>query len=602
MVTSKLLTTNSDEPRASGDRSDYNQRSHRLLLVGFRRNYLRITKKIIRMMSYLKYSFLLFAALIMFSCEEEYLDTRPTNAIASADALATEANMALVINGMHRTMYAQSQTVLPGGTAVANTARANEHYWVPMGDNLAGGLIHSANANNLGWRSEAQWVSHTDPFTQTVEIMWYHRYNTITNANSIINKVAEGTLPMTPGLRSIVGQAYAYRAYSYLSLVQHYAKGYLIGNPSSDPGVPILFASEAPFESSGRGTVQAVYDQIFADLDAAIENFEAGAARPTGSAFHKANLNIDVAWGLRARAALATGRWQEAADAAVNARANYPIMAESDWKAGFNSTLLPEVLWGSNVIGTETTFFRSYFYLASNTFNGSQVRNNPKIADRRLIDAIPDTDYRKDVFLVDAPNTNLSASNGMGGWANNTNPLYQTEEEFNAARAALEDQWGWTSAHNAHPYMHVKLRQKVPGGIEPDDIIYMRSSEMYLIEAEAKLMMGDLPGAQEALRPLGEERDSAYDVTAFDTQEEFMEHIKFQRGVELWGEGFLFQDKIRWDDPIDHAANGGSGASQVIYQDAYQVARPSEEPRWVFKIPQREIDFNPNIGPDDQNP
>lgn len=538
----------------------------------------------------------------MFSCEEEYLETTPTDAIASADALATEANMALVINGMHRTMYAQSQTVLPGGTAVANTARANEHYWVPMGDNLAGGLIHSANANNLGWRDEAQWVSHTDQFTNTVDILWYHRYNIITNANSLINKIGEGTIPMTPGLQSILGQAYAYRAYAYMSLVQHYAKGYLIGTPSSDPGVPILFASEAPFESGPRESVQAVYDQIFTDLDAAIASFAEGEARPTGSAFDKANLNIDVAWGLRARAALATGRWQEAADAAVNARANFPIMGESDWKAGFNSTLLPEVIWGSNVITTETTFFRSYFYLASNTFNGSQVRNNPKIADRRLVDAIPDTDYRKDVFLIDAPNTNLSAANGMGGFANNTNPLYTTEEEFIAARRALEAEWGWTSAHNAHPYMHVKLRQQVPGGIEPDDIIYMRSSEMYLIESEARLMLGDLSGAQEALRPLGEERDSAYDVTAFDTEEEFMEHIKFQRGLELWGEGFLFQDKIRWDDPIDHAANGGSGASEVLYQAGYFQERPSVNPRWLFKIPQREIDANPNMDASSQNP
>ena len=74
-------------------------------------------------------------------------------------------------------------------------------------------------------------------------------------------------------------------------------------------------------------------------------------------------------------------------------------MGEADWKSGFNTTLLPEVIWGSNVISTETTFFRSYFYLASNTFNGSQVRNNPKIADKRLYAQIPDTDYRKDMFL-----------------------------------------------------------------------------------------------------------------------------------------------------------------------------------------------------------
>jgi len=554
------------------------------------------------MLSYIKHSILILLAFIVFSCEEDFLETTPTDAIASTDALATEANMALVINGMHRTMYAQSQTVLPGGTAVASTVRANEHYWVPMGDNLAGGLIHSANANNLGWRDEAQWNSHTIQTSRTVNILWYHRYNIITNANSLINRINEGVLPETPGLLQIAGQAYAYRAYAYLSLVQHYAKGYLIGNPSSDPGVPILFSSESPFASGPRETVQAVYDQINSDLDAAIANFENASARPSGSAFDKANLNIDVAWGLKARTALATGDWATAATAAVNARQDYPIMGEDDWKAGFNSTLLPEVIWGSNVITTETTFFRSYFYLASNTFNGSQVRNNPKIADRRLIDATPDTDYRKDMFLIDAPNTNLSAANGMGGFASNTNPLYTTEEEFNEARANLQAQWGWTSRHNAHPYMHVKLRQQIPGGIEPDDIIYMRSSEMYLIEAEAKAMMGDIDGAQEALRPLGEERDSDYDVTAFDDQASFMEHIKFQRGLELWGEGFLFQDKIRWDDPIDHAANGGSGASLVLYQDGFSQDRPSVNPAWVFKIPQRELDTNPNLTPDDQNP
>jgi hypothetical protein len=554
------------------------------------------------MLSYIKYPLLIFTALMMSACAEDFLDTKPTDAISSADALATEANMSLVINGMHRTMYAQSQTVLPGGTAIASTNRANEHYWVPMGDNLGGGLIHSANANNLGWRDEAQWTSHTDPTSLTVEIMWYHRYNIIANANSIINVVNEGSLPLTPKLREIVGQAYAYRAYAYLSLVQHYAKGYLVGNPSTDPGVPILFASEAPYASGPRATVQQVYDQIFDDLDAAIENFSEATPRPTGNAFDKANLNIDVAWGLKARAALATGDWETAADAAVKARANYPIMDETDWKSGFNTTLLPEVIWGSNVITTETTFFRSYFYLASNTFNGSQNRNNPKIADRRLIDATPDTDYRKDMFLIDAPNTNLSASNGLGGWANNTNPLYTTEEEFEAEFDRLTALWGWTPAHNTHPYMHVKLRQKNPGTIEPDDIIYMRSSEMYLIEAEAKAMMNDIEGAQDALEPLGSERDSAYDVTVFDTQEKLMDHIKFQRGLELWGEGFLFQDKIRWDDPIDHGADGGSGASETLYQEAYFQDRPSVNTRWVFKIPQREIDANPNLTPADQNP
>ncbi|MEL6987259.1 MAG: RagB/SusD family nutrient uptake outer membrane protein [Bacteroidota bacterium] len=549
-----------------------------------------------------KYISLVLLALIITSCEKEFLETTPTDAISATDALASAENMALIINGMHRTMYSQSQTVLPGGTAVATTARANEHFWVPLGDNLAGGVIHSARANNLGWQNQTQWISHTLETSRTTRVMWYHRYNIIANANAIINKVAEGNLTDTPDLRAILGQAYAYRAYAYLSLVQHFAKGYLVGNPDTDPGVPLLFASEAPFESGGRASVQAVYDQIAADLDAAISNFESATARPTGSAFDKANLNINVAHGLKARMALATGDWATAASSAVAARDGFPIMDESDWKSGFNTTLLPEVIWGSNVITTETTFFRSYFYLMSNTFNGSQVRNNPKFMDKRLYAQIPDTDYRKDMFLKDAPNSNSSAADGMGGWANNTNPLYTTEEEFDNEIDRLAGEWGWTSRRNTHPYMHVKMRQVIPGGIEPDDIIYMRSSEMYLIEAEAKTMMGDVAGAQAALAPLGRERDSAYDEAAFDTQEKLMEHIKFQRGIELWGEGFLFQDKIRWDDPIDHAADGGSGASEVLYQSGFFQERPSINTAWVFKIPQAEIDANPNLGPEDQNP
>src|SRR5690606_1414526 len=127
---------------------------------------------------------------------------------------------------------------------------------------------------------------------------------------------------------------------------------------------------------------------------------------------------------------------------------------------------LPEVIWGSNVIATETTFFRSYFYLICNTFNGSHNRNNPKIVDIRLYNQIPDTDYRKDVFLADAPNTNSSASNGQGGFGND--PNYDNEEEFNAKRQEYQDLYGWTSAHNEHPYMQVKFLQKNPGTTDPD--------------------------------------------------------------------------------------------------------------------------------------
>lgn len=532
------------------------------------------------------------------SCDDEFLETVPTDAVTPAIALQDVENMKKVLNGMHRSLYSQLQTILPGGSS----NRAGNHYWIPLGDNLAGYLIHSANANNLGWRDEMQWNSHTLETSLTSELLWYHRYNTILHSNLIIERINQGDLPVTPDLREVEGQAYAYRAYAYLSLIQHYAKGYLIGNPATDPGVPIILTPES---TGPRATVEEVYNQIGLDLDASIAAFTNATPRPTGAAKNKSQLNKNVAHGLKARWALSKGDWQTAASEAVLARQGFPLMGEADWLSGFNTNDLPEVIWGSNVISTETTFFRSYFYLASNTFNGSQIRNNPKIADRRVVDLIPETDYRKKVFIIDAPNTNSSAANNQGGIDSNgqpRDPNYANDRPgYNARRAEINSTYGITNAFNQHPYMHFKLKNKNPGSIDPDDIIYMRTSEMYLIEAEAKAMMNDIAGAQAALRPLGEERDSAYNVTLFNTQQSLMDHIKFQRRVELWGEGFGYTDKIRWDEGIDHAANGGSGASQVLYQSAYQIARPSTNNDWIFKIPQSEIDANPNIGPGDQN-
>tara|TARA_R110002050_G_scaffold173056_2_gene305191 strand:+ start:2456 stop:4090 length:1635 start_codon:yes stop_codon:yes gene_type:complete len=544
------------------------------------------------MLHKIKISILVVFAALFISCEDDFLETTPTDAVTPAIALGTVEDMEKVLNGVHSTLYSQ----LGGTITGAGNNRAGNQYWIPLGDNLAGELIHSADANNLGWRSEMQWNSHTQETSETTEILWYHRYNTILHANLLIEKISSGDLPVTPRLRAIEGQAYAYRAYALLSLVQHYAKGYLVGNPATDKGVPIILE---PQTTGPRATVAEVYNQIGLDLDASIAAFANATPRGTGGARDKSQLNINVAHGLKARWALSKGDWQTAATSAVAARQGFPLMNEAAWKSGFNTNDLSEVIWGSNVIGAETTFFRAYFYLASNTFNGSQIRNNPKIADRRLIDAIPATDYRGDVFIKDAPNTNTSASNGEGGFAND--PNYTDRDVYDARIAEIKSEYGLVSGHNLHPYMHFKLKQKNPGSIDPDDVIIMRSSEMYLIEAEAKAMLSDISGAQAALAPLATQRNSAFNVASFNTQASLMEEIKFQRRVELWGEGFGYTDKIRWDEEIDHEANGGSGASLTLYQSAFKQARPSVNDDWIFKIPQAEIDANPDITPDDQN-
>ena len=40
-------------------------------------------------------------------------------------------------------------------------------------------------------------------------------------------------------------------------------------------------------------------------------------------------------------------------------------------------------------------------------------------------------------------------------------------------------------------------------------------------------------------------------ASAFGSAASLMEHIKWQRRVELFNEGFSFHDQIRWDEGID---------------------------------------------------
>ena len=534
--------------------------------------------------------------LIHTGCEEEFLELTPTDAIAADDALATTGNMRLVINGLHRLLYAQSQVILPGGSSTFS----GEHYWISADDAIVGNVIHSAPSN--GWlRAELQWNAHTLPTDGINFHMWYQRYHIIASASAIINKVEEDGIPVDGDLADILGQAYAYRAYAYYQLITHFAKGYLVGNPATDPGVPLQTGTEPPYTSGPRASVQEIYDLMNTDIEESIAFFQQANPRCTGTPDCKSNLNLNTAYGLKARIAITSGDWEAAAQAAAQARIGYPLMSETEWKSGFNTLDLPEVIWGSNVISTETVFFRSYFYLMSNTFNGSQNRGNPKIFNQAVYNQIPDTDYRKDVVLPLAPNTNPSANNDQGG----TNPIQDPNyvdlprERFFEVRDSIRSVYGTNSTgHQLHPYMHYKMKNRNPGTIDPDDIILMRSSEMYLIEAEAHAMQGNISASQAALQELVGERNTAYDATAFATPEALMDEIKFQWYVEMFGEGFGYENHIRWDEPLDLT---GSGADLGYYGDGFQQAAPSSNENWIWKIPQAEIDANPNLTEADQN-
>ncbi|MGM0531797.1 MAG: RagB/SusD family nutrient uptake outer membrane protein, partial [Bacteroidota bacterium] len=480
----------------------------------------------------LKLVLIFIIALGVSSCEDDFLQTVPTDAVSNEIALGSVENMMLAMNGIHRAMYAQNGEI---------GAYAGQQFMIPTAEFGASDALHSTPGN--GWhRSRIQWDMHTSATRTDVSFSWFYYYNIIGSANQIINAADE--LQESDDLHNVLGQAYTYRAWAHFQLVQFFGKAYMVGDPSTDLGVPVMTATEPPYEGKPRNTVQEVYDQITDDLGTALTHFEDASEREDIS-----HLNADVANGVAARVYLTIGDWDAAATHANAARQGYTLMNESQYKSGFNNVNNPEWIWGSEVIEDQTTYFYSYFYYISNNFNGSQNRSNPKFMNHKLYAQIPSTDYRKDLILADAPST-------FDDWDSGQNAgRYASEDEFDAAVAEYRDIVNNGGAHNMVPYIHIKMVQDDGPTITPYDVIHMRASEMYLIEAEALARDNKDAEAQNVLYELVSERDSDY-VQSTNTGQALIDEILLQRRIELFFEGFRWFDMLRNDEVLDLEGTG----------------------------------------------
>ena len=139
--------------------------------------------------------------------------------------------------------------------------------------------------------------------------------------------------------------------------------------------------------------------------------------------------------------------------------------------------------------------------------------------------------------------------------------------------------------------MHIKLSQADGPTITPMDVLHMRAAEMYLIEAEAYARQNKNAEAQDVLYTLVSARDAGY-VKSTNTGQALVDEILIQRRLELFLEGHRRFDMLRNDEELDLT---GSGANPDLYLDGYQQDKPSVNPKWLFLIPQREINANPNM-------
>ncbi|MFN3555797.1 MAG: RagB/SusD family nutrient uptake outer membrane protein [Bacteroidales bacterium] len=375
--------------------------------------------------------------------------------------------------------------------------------------------------------------------------IWSTFYKMIATCNDILDFIPEGD-DIMPRLISIRAQALALRGYAYFMLIQNYQHTY-IGNEQL-PGIPVY--DQENRSAQPRTVVADVYARIVDDLETAY------AAMPAGQV-SKIELSRDVIAGLLARVYLVKNEWQKAAEYANLARTGRPLMTGAQWLEGFGDINNPEWMWGMEINAENSTIYASFFSHVSSAEGGyAGLGFSWKLISKNLYDKIPATDIRKQAFADGEGNAN------------------------------------WPAFDNAvtPPYANFKFRGD---GFFLGDYVYMRTAEMYLIEAEALARAGNEGGARSVLEALVTTRHPEFTAP---TGNDLLEEIYLQRRIELWGEGFAFNDLRRLKRDVDRRnSNHHPGVPHL-------VSYAEEMHRYIYKIPQREIDTNSFINDADQNP
>ena len=508
------------------------------------------------------------AGLSLSACSDDYLETSPESETATGTILGSTDNAALSINGICRLMthqYISSQGFNGEGTIKT---------WF---GNYPGNDFQKCNLT--GWAAIINSTYHLQTSSSYDYFPWYYYYQIIGNANALIANIdaAEGT----EGERQYIkAQALTFRAYSYSQLVQLYCYRWSDSNGGASTGVPLRLD-----ESTGdlaASTLAEVYAQIYADLDEAINLFGKCGIQRSLSDFWLPS--AEVAYAIKARAALVRQDWQTAATCAKAARSGRSIMGADAYKAGFNAAN-DEWIWGVYEASDQTLYYYSFYAYQGSNSSASICRSYPCAISKELIDQIPATDVRRSLYAI--PTEEEFAELASSG--RSTKTLYKRMFSEHPFAGDPTTDYLYSSSY-VFAYMQFKHRASfLPGG---GCFPLFRAAEMYYVEAEADCHLGKEADAialvEEANKPYDADLQILSTADALTT-------VKLYRRFDLWGEGFDWFDYKRWGEPIvRHALDVKAGlASQGSFHSTFAVTiNPSDANQWTWMVPKRESDYN----------
>lgn len=124
-------------------------------------------------------------------------------------------------------------------------------------------VLNNDEPDAASFRDQYQW-NDENPDANSKEMPYGEFYTSIFYANSVIADI-ENKAGKNTETAQIKGEAYLLRAYAYFELLNVYAKTFNKNTAAADRGVPIALVID--IETNYKpATVEAVYNQIFADL------------------------------------------------------------------------------------------------------------------------------------------------------------------------------------------------------------------------------------------------------------------------------------------------------------------------------------------------
>lgn len=231
---------------------------------------------------------LLIAALLLpVACNKE-LELNPAQSLSTQEALSDVSSMKTAVNGAYDAL--QAVAYYGRDFLVVPEVEANLVY------------LSVSNSNRFVQTYSYSWTTADGYATG----LWNTGYTAILRVNNVINNI-DALDGDAIEKNQIKGEALAIRALVHFDLVRYFAKQYTNGTPATDLGIPIILKAE--IGEPARNTVQEVYTQVIADLQAA-----KGLLRDEGI-YHFSPNAVDA---LLARVYLYKGDWGNAATMASN--------------------------------------------------------------------------------------------------------------------------------------------------------------------------------------------------------------------------------------------------------------------------------------------